>query len=203
MKHVLKIMLITASTDTRISFFENSHGNVLSRLTLQKRIMTLLRKIEHCVHGVQPAWEETFRNWEVSSKVLQTFPKLKTEDAQAEMFHRGMGKRRASHQSSEHDLEEQINEWANMTWFLLALGGVCLQKRNSSRQMLLQQSHNNSSVASLAQASLYSSSTSSGHGSLHPSTVSLSTIPPAPPQDVSYCPVTQYVYNGNTYHCIF
>ncbi|EDW66990.2 uncharacterized protein Dvir_GJ23901 [Drosophila virilis] len=185
--------LSSSATDTRICFFENSHGSVPSRLMLQKRIMTLLRKIEHCVHGVQPAWEETFRNWEVLSKVLQTYPKLKTEDAQAEIFHRGMGKRRASHQSSEHDLEEQINEWANMTWFLLALGGVCLQKRNSSRQILVQQSQNNASVASLAQASLYSSSTSSGHGSAHPSTVSLSAIPPAPPQDVSYCAVTQFI----------
>ncbi|XP_017855685.1 PREDICTED: neurofibromin isoform X1 [Drosophila arizonae] len=184
--------LSSSATDTRICFFENSHGNV-SRGKLQKRIMPLLRKIEHCVHGVQPAWEETFRNWEVLSKVLQTHPKVKTEDAQAEVFHRGLGKRRASHQSSEHDLEEQITEWANMTWFLLTLGGVCLQKRSNSRQLLLQQSQNNSSVASLAQASLYSSSTSSGHGSLHPSTVSLSTIPPAPPQDVSYCAVTQFI----------
>ena len=60
--------------------------------------------------------------------MLQSYPKGKTEEGQAEMFHRSMGKRRASHQSSEHDLEEQITEWANMTWFLLALGGVCLQR---------------------------------------------------------------------------
>lgn len=61
--------------------------------------------------------------------MLQTYPKCKTEDGQAELFHRGVGKRRASHQSSEHDIEEQITEWTNMTWFLLALGGVCLIKR--------------------------------------------------------------------------
>lgn len=70
-----------------------------------------------------------FRNWEIMSKVLQSYPKCKSEDGQMEMFYRGIGKRRASHQSSEHDLEEQIGEWANMTWFLLALGGVCLLKR--------------------------------------------------------------------------
>lgn len=51
----------SAATDSRICFYDNSHGNVLNRLHLQKRIMQLLRKIEHCVHGVQPAWEETFR----------------------------------------------------------------------------------------------------------------------------------------------
>lgn len=52
---------ITAATDSRICFYDTSHGNVLNRLHLQKRIMQLLRKIEHCIHGVQPAWEETFR----------------------------------------------------------------------------------------------------------------------------------------------
>lgn len=165
---------------------------ISGRLALQKRIMTLLRKIEHCVHGVQPAWEETFRNWELTSKVLQTYPKCKTEDGQAEMFHRGVGKRRASHQSSEHDLEEQINEWANMTWFLLALGGVCLQKRSSSSRQMLQ-SQNHVSLGSLGQNSLYSfsSSTSSGRGSMHPSTMSLTAIPQPAQQDVQYCPVTQ------------
>ena len=200
---------------SKLGFFEHAQG----RMTLQKRIMALLRNIEHCVNGVQPAWEETFRydkltkkkiktlsnliihwpfrNWEASSKILQTYPKCKTEDGQAEIFHRGMGKRRASHQSSEHDLEEQIIEWANMTWFLLAMGGVCLQRPRNHRQLL--QSQNNSSLGSLAQNSLYSlsSSASSGRGSLHPSTISLvssigaSSIGPVPPQDVQYCPVTQ------------
>ncbi|XP_036229152.1 neurofibromin isoform X3 [Bactrocera oleae] len=135
-----------ASSDTRICFYETNHGNAYNRLALQRRMMNLLRKIEHCVDGVQTAWEETFRNWELTSKVLQTYPKYKSDDIQAELFHRGVGKRRASHQSSEHDLEEHITEWANMTWFLLTLGGVCLQKRLASRwkQMQLQ---NNSATA--------------------------------------------------------
>ena len=47
-----------------------------------------------------------------------------------ETFHRSAGKRRASHQSTEHELEDQVNEWANMTGFLCALGGVCLQRRS-------------------------------------------------------------------------
>lgn len=125
---------------------------------------------------------------------MQSYPKCKTEDGQAEVFHRGMGKRRASHQSSEHDLEEQITEWANMTWFLLALGGVCLQRPRSQRHHLQSQNNNSSSLGSLAQNSLYSlstSSASSGRGSLHPSTISLVNSIGTPSQEVQYCPVTQ------------
>ncbi|XP_053968460.1 neurofibromin isoform X3 [Anastrepha ludens] len=224
--------LANSAADTRICFYE-TNGNAFSRLTLQRRMMNLLRKIEHCVDGVQTAWEETFRNWEITSKVLQTYPKCKTDDTQAELFHRGVGKRRASHQSSEHDLEEHITEWANMTWFLLTLGGVCLQKRLAARWKQMQQqnnaatagsssglpggpgnllqAHNNlaqsqstlaasgsmssiSSIPAVSLYSLYSCSTSSGRGSLlHPSTISLSTIVPAPQQDLQYCPVTQFI----------
>lgn len=63
------------------------------------------------------------------------YPKSKMEDGQMESCHRSTGKRRASHQNSEHELEEQINEWANMTGFLCALGGVCLQKRSPNRPL--------------------------------------------------------------------
>lgn len=117
--------LQTANTESRFCFYEHTQG----RIALQKTIMLLLRKIEHCVDGVFLSWEETFRNWDGMSKMLQTYPKGKIEDGQTEIFHRGIGKRRASHQNSEHDLEEQITEWANMTWFLLAIGGVCLQRK--------------------------------------------------------------------------
>lgn len=67
--------------------------------------MALLRKIEHCVNGVQPAWEETFMNWNLMCKNLSSYPKAKLEDGQIETFHRNVGKRRASHQNSEHELE--------------------------------------------------------------------------------------------------
>jgi neurofibromin 1 len=110
--------ITTGNSESRYCFYEHTQG----RIALQKTIMGLLRKIEHCANGISPAWEETFRNWEVTCKLLQTYPKGKLEDGQTEVFHRSVGKRRASHQSSEHDLEEQISEWANMTWFLLALG---------------------------------------------------------------------------------
>jgi neurofibromin 1 len=32
-----------------------------------------------------------------------------------------------------YTLQDQINEWANMTGFLCALGGVCLQRKSPSR----------------------------------------------------------------------
>lgn len=67
--------------------------------------MALLRKIEHCVNGVQPAWEETFMNWNIICKNVSNYPKIKIEDGQMEPFSRAMGKRRASHQNSEHELE--------------------------------------------------------------------------------------------------
>lgn len=164
-------------------------------MLLQKKIMSLLRKIEHCVNGVQPAWEETFRNWEATCKILQSYPKGKSEDGQAEMFHRAIGKRRASHQSSEHDLEEQITEWANMTWFLLALGGVCLQKPRLIQRAAIPAVTPLASLMQPSSSFSANSSISSGRGSLNPSTSSLvaSTIG-SNAQEVQYCPVTQYVF---------
>ncbi|XP_047513398.1 neurofibromin isoform X4 [Pieris napi] len=97
--------------------------------SLQKRIMALLRKIEHCVNGIQPVWEETFRCWDSLCKLLQKYPKGfgMMEDG-TEPLHRA--KRRVSHHTSaEHDFEMQIQEWANITSFLCALGGVCLQRK--------------------------------------------------------------------------
>ncbi|XP_018362342.1 PREDICTED: neurofibromin isoform X1 [Trachymyrmex cornetzi] len=117
-------VLISAHGETKLYYQEYNYG----RVTLQKKILSLLRKIEHCVNGIQPAWEETFRNWEATSRQLSNYPKSKTEDVQVEPFCRGNVKRRAAHQNSEHEMEEQINEWANMTGFLCALGGVCLQR---------------------------------------------------------------------------
>ncbi|KAL0113512.1 hypothetical protein PUN28_012574 [Cardiocondyla obscurior] len=122
-------VLISAHGENRLCYQEYNHG----RATLQKRILSLLRKIEHCVNGIQPAWEETFRNWESSSRHLSSYSKSKTEDVQVEPFCRGNIKRRAAHQNSEHEVEEQINEWANMTGFLCALGGVCLQRCSPTR----------------------------------------------------------------------
>lgn len=40
--------------------------------------------------------------------MLTSYPKAKLEDGQMEPFHRSVGKRRASHQNSEHELEVRI-----------------------------------------------------------------------------------------------
>lgn len=178
----------TSREDSKFTFYEQNQG----RLLLQKKIMALLRNIEHCVNGVQPAWEETFRNWEATCKILQSYPKGKSEDGQ-EIFHRAIGKRRASHQSSEHDLEEQINEWANMTWFLLSLGGVCLQKPRSHTHRIAQSITSMGTLMQQSSMSSLSASLSSGRGSMHPSTTSLVSAMAlsASAQEVQYCPVTQ------------
>ena len=86
------------------------------RAVLQKRIMALLRKIETANHGVWQAWDDTYINWDNSTKHFTSFPKQKSDDVQPSdtTFHR-MGKRRASHHSTEHEQEDQVNEWANMT----------------------------------------------------------------------------------------
>ncbi|XP_031626332.1 neurofibromin isoform X2 [Contarinia nasturtii] len=173
----------TSREDTKFSFYDQNQG----RFSLQKKIMALLRNVQYWDEGVQSAWEETFRNWESTSKILQSYPKGKSEDGQ-EIFHRAIGKRRASHQSSEHDLEEQINEWANMTWFLLSLGGVCLHKRRPPKN----NSQSEDSLKHQQSMSSLNASLSSGRGSLHPSTTSLVTLN-ASPQEIQYCPVTQFI----------
>lgn len=67
--------------------------------------MALLRKIGHCSTGVYPAWEETYKNWSACYKTISASSKTRSEDGQLEPFHRSAGKRRASHQNSEHELE--------------------------------------------------------------------------------------------------
>ncbi|XP_026322570.1 neurofibromin [Hyposmocoma kahamanoa] len=134
---------------------------------LQKRIMALLRKIEHCVNGVQPVWEETFRCWDSICKLLQKYPKGtgdKMDECQIEGLHRAVAKRRVSHHSSEHDFDLQIQEWANITSFLCALGGVCLQRRPSTMWSHLH-----------------------GHDSRKYNVLANSS------QEVQYCPVTQFI----------
>ncbi|XP_066962551.1 neurofibromin isoform X3 [Macrobrachium rosenbergii] len=139
------------------------------RAALQKRIMALLRKIEKWTPGCLQAWEDTFINWENSTKMLVSYPKAKLDDAQiTDSFHRSVCKRRHSHQSSEHELEgqDQVNEWANMTGFLCALGGVCLLGKSPSR--------------------------SSG-GSNLAGDIRKPAVLPNTNQDMQYCPVTQFV----------
>ncbi|RWS09353.1 neurofibromin-like protein, partial [Dinothrombium tinctorium] len=147
----------------------SSNTLTTGRAALQKRIMFLLRKIEYCTQGCSQAWEDTFMNWEQTTKLLVSYPKAKHElEGQiCDSIHRTIAKRRASHQSTEHELEDQINEWANMTGFLCALGGVCLQRKSPSTKTNI--------AASLLLDSRKGSVMTSGQDSLQ------------------YCPVTQFV----------
>uniref|UniRef100_A0A3Q2GEA2 Neurofibromin 1a n=1 Tax=Cyprinodon variegatus TaxID=28743 RepID=A0A3Q2GEA2_CYPVA len=82
------------------------------RSTLQKRVMALLRRIEHPTPGNIEAWEDTYTKWDQSTKQILNFPKNKADDGQ------------------NVSVPPQ-QEWINMTGFLCALGGVCLQQRNT------------------------------------------------------------------------
>ncbi|XP_070761776.1 neurofibromin isoform X4 [Enoplosus armatus] len=75
------------------------------RSTLQKRVMALLRRVEHPTPGNIEAWEDTYAKWDQATKQILNFPKNKADDGQ--------------------------QEWINMTGFLCALGGVCLQQRST------------------------------------------------------------------------
>ncbi|XP_039612599.1 neurofibromin isoform X2 [Polypterus senegalus] len=122
------------------TFFEfASVSNMLStgRAALQKRVMALLRRIEHTTPGNTEAWEDTYTKWEQATKLILNYPKTKIEDGQVtESLHKTIVKRRMSHVSSgggSVDLSDtdSLQEWINMTGFLCALGGVCLQHRSN------------------------------------------------------------------------
>ena len=52
------------------------------------------------------AWDDTFLNWENSTRYLDQYPKTKLEEGQmSETIHRSVTKRRTSNQSTEHELE--------------------------------------------------------------------------------------------------
>ncbi|XP_013381612.1 neurofibromin-like [Lingula anatina] len=140
------------------------------RAALQKRIMALLRKIEYSTAGNYQAWEDTFMNWESATRYLVTYPKSKLDDGSliGDTFHRANKRRASSHQSTEHDLEDMLNEWANMTGFLCALGSVCLQNKAVLR----------SNVGSLPSLESRKASVISCHTS-----------------ESQYCPVTQFIGN--------
>ena len=79
------------------------------RAVLQKRIMALLRKIETGNQGVLQAWDDTFINWESTTKHLSQFPKQKSDDVQpSDSFHRMGGKRRASHHRYDFVFESKF-----------------------------------------------------------------------------------------------
>ena len=96
----------------------------LGRAVLQKRIMALLRKIEQTTQGNKQAWEDTFMNWENTTKGLVNYPKTKLEEGMmGDSLHRTV-KRRTSHQSTEHELEVQTGICGVSVYFFIpTLGG--------------------------------------------------------------------------------
>uniref|UniRef100_A0A3P9ATN2 Neurofibromin 1 n=1 Tax=Maylandia zebra TaxID=106582 RepID=A0A3P9ATN2_9CICH len=92
------------------------------RSTLQKRVMALLRRIEHPTPGNIEAWEDTYAKWDQATKQILNFPKNKADDGQLTWCCA------TGPQCLCIPLQQ---EWINMTGFLCALGGVCLQQRST------------------------------------------------------------------------
>ncbi|XP_072312524.1 neurofibromin isoform X2 [Eucyclogobius newberryi] len=90
------------ATFSELASVSNMMGT--GRSTLQKRVMALLRRVEQPTPGNIEAWEDTHAKWDQVTKQILNFPKNKADDGQ---------------------------EWINMTGFLCALGGVCLQQRST------------------------------------------------------------------------
>ncbi|XP_019502518.1 PREDICTED: neurofibromin [Hipposideros armiger] len=123
--------------NTFMEFASVSNMMSTGRAALQKRVMALLRRIEHPTAGNTEAWEDTHAKWEQATKLILNYPKAKMEDGQAaESLHKTIVKRRMSHVSGGGSIDlsdtDSLQEWINMTGFLCALGGVCLQQRSSS-----------------------------------------------------------------------
>ncbi|XP_040192602.1 neurofibromin isoform X3 [Rana temporaria] len=122
--------------NTFLEFASVSNMMSLGRAALQKRVMALLRRIEHPTPGNTEAWEDTYTKWEQATKLILNFPKTKLEDGQVtESLHKTIVKRRMSHVSGGGSIDladtDSLQEWINMTGFLSALGGVCLQHRST------------------------------------------------------------------------
>ncbi|XP_048125392.1 neurofibromin isoform X7 [Alosa alosa] len=101
------VQTILPNYNTFMEFASVSNMMATGRSALQKRVMALLRRIDHPTAGNIEAWEDTHRKWDHATKLLVNHPKSKLEDGHTPFF----------------------QEWINMTGFLCALGGVCLQQR--------------------------------------------------------------------------
>ncbi|MGH0174876.1 UNVERIFIED_CONTAM: hypothetical protein FKN15_069609 [Acipenser sinensis] len=82
------------------------------------------------------AWEDTYAKWDQATKLILNYPKTRIEDGQVtESLHKTIVKRRMSHVSGGGSIDlsdtDSLQEWLNMTGFLCALGGVCLQHRSN------------------------------------------------------------------------
>jgi len=118
------------------------------RNALQKKILSLLRRIEYATPGNKQAWYDTFVSQQHLAKFLAVYPKRVDDlgsggstagspsvsgsetSSLAGGGYTKFGKRRAGVHSSEHEIEDVFHEWANMTGFLCALGSVWLPVKN-------------------------------------------------------------------------
>ncbi|PVD31241.1 hypothetical protein C0Q70_06653 [Pomacea canaliculata] len=145
---------------------------ITGRAALQKRIMGLLRKIDQSTPGNSQAWEDTYRNWDAVTRYLELYPKVKYEEQGrgeiAEMIK--LKRKTPQHANTEHELEDQLNEWANMTGFLCAVGSVRLQNKSTRVS--------NSSLPGIQ---------------VEPSRKS--SLMQSCSNDSQYCPVTQFIGN--------
>ncbi|CAF1066978.1 unnamed protein product [Adineta ricciae] len=122
------------------------------RNALQKKILSLLRRIEYATPGNKQAWYDTFVSQQHLAKFLAVYPKrvddlgsggsttnspVVTGNEASSTAGSGYGKlnkRRAGVHSSEHEIEDVFHEWANMTGFLCALGSIWLPTKNRPGQ---------------------------------------------------------------------
>jgi neurofibromin 1 len=82
----------------------------LGRAALQKIIMALLRKIDQHTSGNSQAWDDTYRNWEIITQYLETFPKdpkVKMEECSSAGLGASIPMKRKPphHASTDHELE--------------------------------------------------------------------------------------------------
>uniref|UniRef100_A0A3Q2XZV9 Neurofibromin 1 n=1 Tax=Hippocampus comes TaxID=109280 RepID=A0A3Q2XZV9_HIPCM len=124
----VQTILPNYATFSELASISNMMGT--GRSTLQKRVMSLLRRIEHPTLGNIEAWEDTYAKWDQATKQILNFPKNKADDGQVGA-HSGIVKVWETLVPSTDRVLSQQQEWINMTGFLCALGGVCLQQRST------------------------------------------------------------------------
>uniref|UniRef100_H3BYU9 Neurofibromin n=1 Tax=Tetraodon nigroviridis TaxID=99883 RepID=H3BYU9_TETNG len=133
----VQTILPNYATFSELASVSNMMGTA-GRSTLQKRVMALLRRIEHPTPGNIEAWEETCSKWDQATKQILNSPKNKADDGQTLEASAPVFISKPQLLSGLEWLDKiQVaflhsqQEWINMTGFLCALGGVCLQQRST------------------------------------------------------------------------
>uniref|UniRef100_A0AAQ5X9J3 Neurofibromin n=1 Tax=Amphiprion ocellaris TaxID=80972 RepID=A0AAQ5X9J3_AMPOC len=119
----VQTILPNYATFSELASVSNMMGT--GRSTLQKRVMALLRRVEHPTPGNIEAWEDTHSKWDQATKQILNFPKNKADDGQIFSLPGVVSL------SLSVSVSPPQQEWINMTGFLCALGGVCLQQRST------------------------------------------------------------------------